>query len=61
MDNRELTVQPIPSPNEHRPAPQLPRYTPPCITSYTDAEILAALGPAQTGGYAGTSGMTSWF
>lgn len=60
MDNCQQVNQPIPLPDEHRTAPQLPSYIPPRITSYTDAEILAALGPAQTGGYAGGSSVNTW-
>lgn len=60
MDAHAQTAQPNQLPAESRPAPPAPRYTPPRIVSYTDAEILAALGPAQTGGYAGASGSGSW-
>lgn len=63
MDAHAQTAQPSPLPVASRPAearPAPPAYTPPRIVSYTDAEILAALGPAQTGGYAGGSGSSSW-
>ena len=32
------------------PVAELPRYDPPTMTSYTDEQLLEALGPAQAGG-----------
>lgn len=31
--------------------PERPAYEPPAVTSYTDAELLEALGPAQAQSY----------
>lgn len=34
-------------------AERRPTYEPPTVTTYTDDELLEALGPAQTQGYGG--------
>jgi len=33
------------------PAVALPAYVPPAVTTYTDEQLLEALGPAQAGAY----------
>ena len=34
-----------------RPAVELPAYVPPTVTTYTDEQLLEALGPAQAKAY----------
>jgi len=34
-----------------RPAAELPTYMPPAVTTYTDEQLLEALGPAQARSY----------
>ena len=42
-------MDPLTQPAQPEPAPK-PAYTAPQVTTYTDAALLEALGPAQAGG-----------
>ena len=49
MQDKDLRSQ-----NESdRSTPELPAYAPPAVTTYTDEQLLEALGPAQARQYVG--------